>query len=138
MNQPPVQPDLAVAHATAPACRGRRQTELLVAYTEPLRIVIEPRPEDPPGLALQPALHAVLDLLCIDVARQAELEQARVLIEAQAARRRADRDPDRLAERGRFGAIDPVDIGQRTAFGAALPFREFVDDPLLLVRDRGF
>jgi hypothetical protein len=52
VNQPPVEPDAAVARATPPACRRRRQRVPFEADSELLRIDVEALAEKPSGLAL--------------------------------------------------------------------------------------
>src|ERR1700687_3736216 len=63
MNQPPVEADLAVAGTTAPA-RGRRQQRIRAELPPQLgRVHRQPLAENLQCLRVQPALHALANLL---------------------------------------------------------------------------
>src|SRR6185437_7047199 len=65
MNQPPVQANLAITRTTAPA-RGRRRERIrAIVDAELLRVNREALAEQTLRFALQPPLHAILDLLRI-------------------------------------------------------------------------
>ena len=135
MHEAPAQADLAVGRAAAPARGGGGQRIRAMPHTQALGIHVEPLAEQPARLRLQPALHAILDLLLGGRGRQAKMQHARIGIEHQRADGRLQLERDRLAQEGQRRAILPLHRRQHAACGAGAPFRQLGEDPLLLFGD---
>jgi len=63
MNQPPIQPDMAIFGAAAPAAAGIAQTELRITTARLLANGFQAPREKCLGLTLKPGMDRVADLL---------------------------------------------------------------------------
>lgn len=85
MHEAPVQADLAVGGAASPTRRGGRQRIRAMPHAKALGVHLQALAEEASRLRLQPALHAVFDLLLGSGVRQAQVQHAGVGIEHQCA-----------------------------------------------------
>jgi hypothetical protein len=108
MDQAPVQADVALDRARAPAGAGRGEREGVVLHAQAGSEVVQPFPEQLLGLEFEPAPHALDQLPLFQPRGHAHIELLGGLVEpAVAARCRFQPQRDVGAEEGQAGSVAP-------------------------------
>ena len=75
MDQPPIQPDRTIGAGAAPAGAGAAQAQLAPLHTQRRGKMVEPFNKHSLGLAHQPGLYRVFDLVRRSRLRQADMQR---------------------------------------------------------------